>query len=140
MTPYRPPRQSMRGQLLDAVVILALLFGTLFVTTYVAASQGGGGGAAEDSEPRPLAELPITDAERQRFGTLIDNGTMDLAAVNAAVEANQASADRYSINFLALAATVIVIVGYLAFVYRVSFKEYKEVIEEKFGPSGGDSV
>lgn len=139
MTPYRPPQQSLRGQLVDAVVILALLFGTLFVTTYVAASQGGGG-AADDSEPRALSELPITEAERQQFRTLIDDETMDLAGVNAAVAANQASDDRYDFSVLALVVTVVVIVAYLVFVYRVSFKEYKEVIEEKFGPSGGRGV
>ncbi len=33
MTPYEPPRQSLRGQLVDAVFILVLLFATLFVST-----------------------------------------------------------------------------------------------------------
>lgn len=140
MTPYRPPEQSSRGQFLDAIFILVLLFGTLFVTTYIEASRAGGGGGGAQSEPTPLAELPITEAERVQFQKLIDEGATDLATVNDSVEANRPDPNQYDFSVIALAVTVIVIVAYLAFVYRTSFREYREVIEEKFGPREGSGT
>lgn len=39
----------------------------------------------------------------------------------------------YSINILALIAVIVVVVGYYTIVIRLSEKEYREVIAEKFG-------
>ena len=41
---YEPPKQSVRGQLLDAFVVLVLIFVTLFGTTYLIESEDTGGG------------------------------------------------------------------------------------------------
>ena len=126
---YRPPQQSVRGQLLDAVVVLALIFVTLFATTYLTEAA-----ETPSVDPRPLAELPLTPGERVQYQKMIDSGTADLATIAAAVEANQASADKYEIDVLALLGTALLLAVYLGFVYRTSFREYREVIEEKFGP------
>jgi hypothetical protein len=40
----------------------------------------------------------------------------------------------YTINPLALVLTVVAVFGYFWFVVRFSQKEYREVIDEKFGP------
>lgn len=135
MAPYEPPRQSLRGQLVDAVFILALLFATLFVSTYVLSLQAGGGAGGGGEQPRPVSELPISSAEKQQFQKMIDAGMVDLQAVNDSVAANRASVDKYAFSVLSLVVTAAIIVAYMVFVYRLSFKEYKEVIEEKFGPS-----
>ncbi len=140
MTPYQPPRQSIGGQLFDAFFILALLFVTLFVTTYVAEKQqqaAGGAAAAGASEAKPISELQISGAEKQQFQKLVDKGVVDVETVNTAVEANQPNPDKYAFSVLALVITAGIIVAYMAFVYSVSFKEYREVIREKFGPSEG---
>ncbi|MDF2976776.1 MAG: hypothetical protein K0S40_1504 [Actinomycetospora sp.] len=130
---YRPPQQSVRGQLLDAVVVLALIFVTLFATTYLTE-------AAETPtvDARPLAELPLTPGERVQYQKMIDSGTADLATIAAAVEANQASDDKYDIDVLALVGTALLLALYLGFVYRTSIREYREVIDEKFGPAPSD--
>ena len=135
MAPYEPPRQSLRGQLVDAVFILALLFATLFVSTYVLSLQAGGGAGGGGGQPRPVSELPISSAEKQQFQKMIDAGMVDLQAVNDSVAANRASVDKYAFSVLSLVVTAAIIVAYMVFVYRLSFKEYREVIEEKFGPS-----
>lgn len=135
MAPYEPPRQSLRGQLVDAVFILALLFATLFVSTYVLSLQAGGAAGGGGGQPRPVSELPISSAEKQQFQKMIDAGMVDLQAVNDSVAANRASVDKYAFSVLSLVVTAAIIVAYMAFVYRLSFKEYREVIEEKFGPS-----
>lgn len=135
MAPYEPPRQSLRGQLVDAVFILVLLFATLFVSTYVLSLQAGGAAGGGGGQPRPVSELPISSAEKQQFQKMIDAGMVDLQAVNDSVAANRASTDKYAFSVLSLVVTAAIIVAYMAFVYRLSFKEYREVIEEKFGPS-----
>lgn len=127
--PYEPPKQSVRGQLLDAFVVLALIFVTLFATTYLAESEDSGSGAV-----RPLAELPITQGEREQYQKMIDTGVTDIETISASVEANQAGADKYDIDVLALLGTAALLAVYLGVVYRVSFREYREVIDEKFGP------
>ena len=69
---------------------------------------------------------------------MIDTGTADLPTITASVEANQAGSDKYSIDHLiALFGTAALLALYLGFVYRTSFREYREVIEEKFGPDSG---
>jgi hypothetical protein len=135
MPHYEPPKQSRRGQLIDAGFILALIFVTLFVTTFVTELAGESSESGSDTaQTKPLSQLPINDTERAQYRKLIDSGTTDLAAVNSAVEENQPSADKYDINIAALLGTVALLGGYLVFVYRASFREYREVIDEKFGP------
>ena len=134
MPAYEPPEQSRSGQLVDAATILVLIFATLFVTTYFA--QGTTTAAADaPSAERPVAELPVNPAEREQYQRLIDSGTTDLAAVNAAVEATRNQSDKYAINPWALLGTAALLAAYLAYVYRTSFREYREVVEERFGPN-----
>ncbi|MGH3328813.1 MAG: hypothetical protein ACRDPT_13650 [Streptomycetales bacterium] len=138
MTPYEPPKQGLRGQLVDAATILALIFATLFLTTFITQRQADDTAAQAETAPtRQLSELPITAAERQQFHKMIESGTVDLETVNASVQANRAGAQKYEIDVAALLGTAAVIVAYLVFVYRVSFREYREVIHEKFGPPKG---
>src|SRR3712207_8239339 len=113
----------------------ALPIFTLFVTTYVAERQqqaAGGAAAAEGSEAKPISELEISGAEKQQFQKLGDKGVVEAETVNTAGEANQPNPDKYAFSVLALVITAGIIVAYMAFVYSVSFKEYREVIREKF--------
>lgn len=127
---YEPPQQSVGGQLLDAVVVLALIFVTLFATTYITSAED------EAATPaRPLAEQPLTPGERTQYQKMIDAGVADEATLAAGVEANQPADDKYEIDVLALLGTVVLLGLYLGFVYRVSFREYREVVEERFGPA-----
>jgi hypothetical protein len=131
---YEPPKQSGRGQLVDSVIILALLMVVLFGVTYFVQSST----STSDVKTRPIAELPITPAEKAQFQKLIDQDVTDLAGVNQQVADNRArpGSEQYPIGIIALIATVLVIGVYLVFVYVVSFKEYREVIRERFGPPG----
>jgi len=87
---------------------------------------------------RPIAQLPITPAEKAQFQKLIDQGVVDLAGVNQQVADNRArpGSEQYPIKAISLIATILVIGIYLVFVYYMSFKEYRDVIREKFGPPG----
>jgi hypothetical protein len=126
---YVPPKQGLRGQLLDSVIILALLFVVLFGVTYYNESSSSGSSTANKS----LAQLPITAAERAQYQKLIDEGVVDLAGINSQVAASHARGDKYPIRVGAAILTFGVIAAYLFFVYFISFREYREVIRERFG-------
>lgn len=134
--PYEPPVQSKRGQLLDAATVLVLIFATLFVTTFLI-EDAETGTAATAPESRTLEDLPLTEVEQAQYQKVIDSGTADLPAVVAAVDANRAGEDKYDVSVAALLGTAALLAVYLAFVYRTSFHEYREVIEERFGPREG---
>jgi hypothetical protein len=134
---YVPPKQSKRGQVFDSIFILALLFAVLFGVTYYSNSAA----APSTSAAKPLAQLPITQAERQQYQRAIDEGLVDLKGVNDQVAANTSKPgpQQYPISLLALLLTFGVIGAYLVFVYLMSFREYREVIRERFGPPAGPS-
>ncbi len=130
--PYEPPRQTLRGQLVDAATVLLLIFATLFVTTYLTEESEEESTSA--AQVQSVSELPVTPGERAQYQKMIDNGTADLATISAGVEANQPDPHQYDIDVWALLGTAVLLAVYLGFVYRVSFREYREVIEERFGP------
>lgn len=131
-TPYEPPRQTLAGQLLDAATILVLIFATLFVTTYLSGEETE---EATDAPPvTQVSELPVTPGERVQYQKMIDTGTADLPTVASGVAANQPDPHKYDIDVWALIGTAVLLAVYLGFVYRVSFREYRDVIEERFGP------
>lgn len=129
---YEPPKQSGRGQFIDSVIMLALLMVVLFGVTYFVQSST----STSDVKVRPIAQLPITAAEKAQFQKLIDQDVTDLAGVNQQVADNRArpGSEQYPIGVIALIATVVVIGVYLAFVYILSFRQYRDVIRERFGP------
>jgi hypothetical protein len=132
------PRQSMGSQMADAGFLLALLFITLFVTTFVfaddaATSTDTGTGTVE------ISELPIPNAEKRQFTEMQELEMVDADSVAAAVDANTPRNDKYSFSWLALLGTVALALAYLAFVYLMSFKEFREVVRARFGPPEGSS-
>jgi hypothetical protein len=128
---YQPPKQSPRGQLVDSLIILIILMAVLFGVTYFVQSSTSAGSV----KTRPLAQLPITPVEKQQYALAIKHGLVDLPTANQQVADNTASSNKYPIAIGTLILTFGVIGIYMAFVYSVSFKEYREVIRERFGAS-----
>jgi hypothetical protein len=135
---YVPPKQSKRGQVFDSVFILALLFAVLFGVTYYSNSAA----PATTSSTKPLSQLPITQTERDQYQRAIDEGLVDLKGVNDQVVAStpKPGPKQYPISLLALLATFGVIGLYLLFVYVMSFREYREVVRERFGPASSPTA
>jgi hypothetical protein len=126
---YEPPRQSLGGQVRDALVIVLMVFVVLFGVTFIVESDTGGAG---DGAPKALSQLDITPAERQQFQKMIEVGVTDLQGVNDAVATNFPRDDKYVIDWPLLALTVGSIAAYLFIVVRISLKEYREVVRERF--------
>ncbi len=131
------PSQPRGSQMADAAFLMALLFVTLFATTYVFSDDGAAGGGGTSGEVIAIEELPISEAEKKQFLQMEQEGMVDAETVAASVEANSPSDNRYSFSWLALLGTVALALVYLVFVYLMSFKEYREVVRARFGPSQG---
>lgn len=121
---YQPPKQSGAGQLFDSAFLLVLVYVALF-TPLVLGLTGAGS----------TVEMP----ETVNWETLGQNETMQVQweklgyTPETAAEIITTKFD-YSINPIMLIITAIVIIGYFVFLVRVSEKEYRQVIKEKFDP------
>ena len=124
MAHYSPPNQSKLGQVIDVVVLLVLTLGSLYIPLFM-----GLAGAAKTPKPidNPTWEaLGQTPVAVERWNAL---GFADPASANEMITARF----DYSFAVWELALMVVVVVGYFALVIRLSDKEYREVISEKFG-------
>ena len=121
---YQPPKQSLAGQVVDVVVLLVLTVGALYVPLYM-----GLAGAAKTPAPieNPTWEaLGQNEAEQAQWAVL---GFPDAASANEIITARF----DYTFSWMALAVMVVVVVGYFVLVVKLSDKEYREVIDERFG-------
>jgi NADH:ubiquinone oxidoreductase subunit 3 (subunit A) len=120
---YQPPKQGFVAQIVDVFILLVMTVGALYLPLYM-----GLAGAAKTPNPieNPTWEaLGQNAAEQQQWAAL---GVTDPAAANEIITARF----DYSFSWLALIIMAILVVGYFVLVVRLSDKEYREVIEERF--------
>jgi hypothetical protein len=121
---YEPPKQSLAGQVFDVVTLLVLTIGALYVPLYM-----GLAGAAK--VPNPIADptweaLGQNAVEQQQWAAL---GITDPAAANDIITARF----DYSFSWMSLVVMAVLVIGYFVLVVRLSDREYRDVIEERFG-------
>ncbi|MEJ6782944.1 hypothetical protein [Aminobacter sp. Piv2-1] len=121
---YQPPKQGLVGQIFDVVTLLVLTVGALYIPLYM-----GLAGAAK--VPNPIANptwetLGQNATEQQQWAAL---GITDPAAANDIITARF----DYSFSWPALIVMAVLVIGYFVMVVRLSDREYREVIEERFG-------
>ena len=121
---YQPPKQSLAAQIFDVLTLLVLTVGALYLPLYL-----GLAGAAKT--PAPIANptweaLGQNAAEQQQWAAL---GITDPAAANDMITARF----DYSFSWLAVAVMAVLVIGYFVLVVRLSDREYREVIAERFG-------
>ena len=128
-TPYEPPRQSLAGQLADAVVLLVLVFGALYAPVLLGWTS-------------PTASS--TEVQNPSWESLHQNAAMAAQWEKLGFDPAKAaplvtSRFDYHVDPAGLAVTALVLIAYLAFLLVVSDREYREVIAEKFGDPPGPS-
>ncbi|CAN7587823.1 hypothetical protein [Rhizobium sp. LjRoot254] len=121
---YQPPKQSLGAQVFDVITLLVLTVGALYVPLYL-----GLAGAAKT--PAPIANptweaLGQNATEQLQWAAL---GITDPAAANDMITARF----DYSFSWTALITMAVLVIGYFVLVVRLSDREYREVIEERFG-------
>jgi hypothetical protein len=125
---YKPPKQSLAGQIIDVIVLLVLTVGALYLPLYM-----GLAGAAKTPAPieNPTWEtLGQNEVEQAQWAVL---GYPDAASANEIITARF----DYTFSWTALIVMVVVVVGYFVLVVKLSDKEYREVIDERFGKNKG---
>jgi hypothetical protein len=121
---YKPPKQSLAAQIFDVITLLVLTVGALYLPLYL-----GLAGAAKT--PKPVASptweaLGQNATEQQQWAAL---GITDPAAANDMITARF----DYSFSWVAVVVMAVLVIGYFLLVVKLSDREYREVIDERFG-------
>jgi len=125
---YAPPKQGGLGQFIDSILLMVLVFICLLAPVYLKAdhsaapTEAAKGAGKVDVTWESLGQTPIQAQQWEKLGhnpgsakPIIDN-RFD-----------------YTVDPVALTVTVLVIAGYFVFVFRISEREYREVVREHFG-------
>jgi len=135
--PYQPPKQSVVGQWIDVIVLLALIFLALFLPVWLKIA------VPSRVEKLPAGVTYTADADGKKtwsgltWETLGQNPTMQQQwqklgyTVESAADIVTQPFD-YSFEWGGAIGMIALIGGYYAFVLIYSRKEYKQIIAEKF--------
>ncbi len=135
---YQPPRQSVPGQWIDVIVLLGLIYLALFVPVWAKIAvpsrveklpPGVSYVAAEDGTKtwtgltwESLGQNPTMQQQWEKLGYTVESAA-DIITMPF----------DYDFDWLGMAGMIVLIVGYYVFLLWHSEKEYKQVIQEKFG-------
>ena len=126
---YQPPKQSLAGQVVDVVVLLVLTVGALYLPLYM-----GLAGAAKTPNPDREPDLGSARPERGRAGR---NGRCSASRTRPPPTRSSPPASTTPSAGRRLIVMVVAVVGYFVLVVRLSDREYREVIDERFGKRKG---
>lgn len=123
---YIPPKQGFFGQIFDTILILVLVFASLMIPLLFTAEEKAAAAAALAAHAvkanwESLGQNAIQQAQWIKLGYDPEKAA---ALINSRFD--------YSIDPMMLLITIAVIAGYFIFMLKVSDKEYREVIREKF--------
>ncbi|HZT19116.1 MAG TPA: hypothetical protein VFA23_06900 [Dongiaceae bacterium] len=134
---YQPPQQSITGQLFDVAFLLALVFCALFLPIWLKIAVP----SRVEKLPEGVSYQTAADGTRSWSGLtwekLGQNPTMQAQweklgyTKESAAEIITQPFD-YTIDVAGFVVTLVVVVGYFIFMLRLSEKEYRQVIAEKF--------
>jgi hypothetical protein len=130
MARYVPPQQGKFSQIIDVLVVLLLTLGALYIPFKLELAGAGKETAATGTATwEQLKQDPVAVERWQALGYAEPGDAADKASAHYLVTARF----DYSFDWLALLAMVALVVGYFTMIVRFSEKEYREVINEKFG-------
>ncbi len=153
---YQPPRQSRAGQIVDAAIILILVFLALFIPLKLelagaakvdwlpgnfTVEEAADGSTVLTSDSglvkRVDAEGNVT-FENLTWDALHQNATMQAQWAKLGIDMEGAAAAitkryDYSFSWIGMILTLAAIGAYFTFLVMQSDKEYRQVIAEKFG-------
>ena len=123
MTKYTPPEQSKAMQFVD----IAFLLAAIFLALWLPLKLGLAGAAKEiDKIDNPTWELlqqtPAQVVQWEKLG-------YDANTAHDVIQNHF----HYTIDWMELSVMALVLIGYFVFLFRASKREYRDVIDEKFG-------
>jgi hypothetical protein len=123
MAKYTPPNQSKAMQFVDIAFLLVAIFLALWLPLKL-----GLAGAAKsiDKIDNPtwesLQQTPAQVVQWEKLG-------YDVSKAHDVIQ----NRFHYTIDWMELSVMALVLIGYFVFLFRASDKEYRDVIDEKFG-------
>jgi hypothetical protein len=124
MAKYTPPQQPAIMQWFDIACLVGAIFLALWFPLYM--------GWAGVSKSIDKIDNPTWDALKQTPAQVeqwVKLGYADAAAAHDVIQ----NKFHYSIDWLQLIIMAAVVIGYFIFLFRASEREYRDVIDEKFG-------
>jgi len=122
---YRPPVQSRLGQWIDVGVLLLLVFGALYAPVLL--------GWTSPAAQVPTVSNPTWESLHQNATMIAQWEKLGYDPVKAAPLIE--SRFDYRIDPIGLGATALLLIGYFVFVLVMAEREYRSMIDEKFGPA-----
>lgn len=123
---YIPPKQGMFGQIFDTILILVLVYASLMVPLLFKAEAKAEAAAASATAAVHVSweSLGQNEIQQQQWVKLGYDPEKAATLINSRFD--------YTIDPMMLIITILVVAGYFIFMLKVSDKEYREVIREKF--------
>ena len=123
---YTPPNQGFFGQIFDTLLVLVLVYASLMVPLLFKAEAKAEAAAAVAVEAvkatwESLGQNAIQQAQWIKLGYDPEKAA---TLINSRFD--------YTIDPMMLIITIVVVAGYFLFMLKVSDKQYREVIAEKF--------
>ena len=123
---YTPPNQGMFGQIFDSILILVLVYASLMLPLLM-----------KQSDKPTEAPAATAEAAKVTWESLGQNEVMQAQWVKLGFDPDKAAViinNRfdYNIDPMMLIITIFVVVGYFVIILKVSDRQYREVIAEKF--------
>ncbi|MFO0754542.1 MAG: hypothetical protein U0411_14610 [Thermodesulfovibrionales bacterium] len=122
-SPYVPPQQSTLGQIADSLILLVLIYVVLLTPILLGLTAAGKTEAKklEKITWETLEQNPTMAAQWEKLGYTPEKAA---AIINQKFD--------YRIKLVPFLITSAVLIGYFVMVLKMSDKEYREVIAEKF--------
>jgi len=124
MSNYIPKIQPKRGQLFDSLFILVLVYVSLYIPLFLESDAK----SVEETaivQSHSWESLGVSTVEQEQWQKLGYDEQAAAEIINDKFD--------YTIDPIMLSITALVIIGYFFFMLRVSKRQYREVIAEKFG-------
>jgi len=123
---YIPPKQGMFGQIFDTILVLVLVYASLMVPLLFKAEAKAEAAAATASVAVQVSweSLGQNEIQQQQWVKLGYDPEKAATLINNRFD--------YTIDPMMLIITILVVAGYFIFMLKVSDKQYREVIREKF--------
>ena len=122
---YTPPNQGLLGQIFDSILILVLVYASLMLPLLMKAE-------AKAEEPAVATKVVVNTWESLGQNEIMQAQWVKLGHNPESAAAIINNRFDYTIDPMMLIITILVVVGYFVVVLKVSDKEYREVIAEKF--------
>jgi hypothetical protein len=122
---YEPPKQSTIGQIFDALLMMVLVIVTLYVPLLL--KLAGGGIITKELDASSWQTLGQNAVMSQQWEKLGFTPATAAPIIGARFD--------YVVNWGTLALSFAVIIAYFVVLIKISDKEYKDVIAERFGPA-----